>query len=398
MDLSYGPEYAQFRAEVCAFLESNWPPRGEEAELERNEQQRRFRTRATAAGYLYRGIPRQYGGSEQEPDALKAQIIREEFRRVRAPQELGGIGLSQLVPTLLECGADWQKEKFIRKTIEGEYAWCQGFSEPGSGSDLASVKTRGELVGDEWVINGQKIWTSFAKQANYMFALVRTEPDAPKHAGISYLLLEVNQPGIEIRPLKQITGTSEFNEVFFTDARTPTDWIVGKRGQGWQVSRSHLRHERNSLGSANASGGQFGSLLRLARNTERNGHPAIEDPALREQLAEVYGYVQAQAYSGYLQLTRDAKGEDPGIVGLMNKLGNSNIGHKIARIALSLLGSDSLLAPLGRAPGNERWMNQFMGSLGMSIAGGTSNIQRNIIAERGLGLPRDRAASEGSGQ
>ena len=163
-----------------------------------------------------------------------------------------GIGTMMLVPTLLERGEEWQKEKWVGPTILGEVVWCQGYSEPGSGSDLASLKTRGVLDGDEWVINGQKIWTSGAHRADYMFCLVRTEPEAQKHAGISYLLIDMKQPGIDVRPLKQMTGTAEFNEVFLNDVRTPKDWIVGKRGEGWLVSRTTLKHERNSIGDASA--------------------------------------------------------------------------------------------------------------------------------------------------
>jgi alkylation response protein AidB-like acyl-CoA dehydrogenase len=341
-------------------------------------------------------VPKRFGGSEQAADVLRAQVIREEFARVRAPMEVLGNGMSMLVPTLLERGEEWQKERFIPKTVSGEYGWAQGYSEPGSGSDLASLRTRGELVGDEWVVNGQKIWTSAALESQYMFTLVRTEPDAPKHAGISYLLIPLDQPGIEIRPLKQITGDSHFNEVFLNDARTPADWIVGKRGEGWQVSRTTLKHERNMIGAG--SQGIFESLLRLVRRAEIDGRPALEDPSVREQMAALEAWVWAQKYSSYYQLTCGLNGSDPGILPLLNKLLATEIAHEISRVALDVIGDASLLAPFGERgtkPGSERWMNQFMGSLGTAIAGGTSNIQRNIIAERGLGLPRDVTAERG---
>jgi alkylation response protein AidB-like acyl-CoA dehydrogenase len=397
MDLRYGPEYEAFRTEVREFLEAGWPLSGEEAELSRERQTALFRERATEQGYLYRHIPRRYGGSEQPPDALKGQIIRDEFRRKRAPTEARGIGPSMLVPTLLERGEEWQKEKWVRSTLTGETIWCQGYSEPGSGSDLASLRTRGELQGDEWVINGQKIWTSAARQAHYMFCLTRTEPDAAKHAGISYLLLDMHQPGIEVRPLRQMTGGSTFNEVFLTDARTPADWIVGKRGEGWIVSRTTLKHERNSIGSSVQTQALFEGLVRLAGRARRGEHPALQDPEVRQRLASLEGYVRAHQYSGYRQLTRDAKRLDPGPIMLMNKLISTNIGHEVARIALDLLEDDGLLSagerPLDAAPKDAAgWIAQYMGSLGSAIAGGTANIQRNIIAERGLGLPRDFAA------
>ncbi|MCH2170583.1 acyl-CoA dehydrogenase family protein [Myxococcota bacterium] len=395
MDFSFGSEYEAFRETVRVFLGENWPLRGEEADLSESERARRFRRRATEAGYLYRNIPRRFGGSEQPPDLLEAQILREEFGRARAPMELTGQGPQMVVPTLLEWGTEWQQERFIPKTVEGDYVWCQGYSEPGAGSDLASLQTRGERVGDEWVIHGQKIWTTHWNRAQYMFALVRTEPDASKHEGISYLLLEMDQPGIDVRPLKQITGASEFAEVFFDGARTPADWIVGERGQGWRVSRSLLKHERNMLGSGARAQGLFRSLIRLATRVERQGHKAVDDPMVAEKLVELMGYVRSQQYSSYIQLTRELQGGESGLLPLLNKIGNSNIAQQISSIALSLLGSDSLLAPganpRGTTSGNEKWMNQFMGSLGESIAGGTSNIQRNIIAERGLGLPRQES-------
>jgi alkylation response protein AidB-like acyl-CoA dehydrogenase len=393
MDLAYGAEYEAFRLEVRSFLEQSWPPSGADAERPRREQASRFRQLATERGYLYRNIPVAYGGSEQPPDALRGQVIREEFFRAGAPMEISGNGLTMLVPTLLERGEPWQKERFIPKTVAGEYRWAQGYSEPGSGSDLASLRTRGELVGDEWILNGQKIWTSDALDCQYMFTLVRTEPEAPKHAGISYLLVPLDQPGIEIRPLKMITGESHFNEVFLNDARTPADWIVGRRGEGWAVSRTTLKHERNMIGSRSQD--TFDSLLRLARKATIGGRPALSDPALRERVAALEAWVWAQRYSGYYQTTCGLNGSDPGLLPLMNKLLSTEIGHEISRIALDLIGDASLLEPFrtdGGPRGHERWMNQFMGSLGTAIAGGTSNIQRNIIAERGLGLPREEAA------
>jgi len=396
MELGYSAEYEAFRGEVKAFLAASWPLRGDEARLAPDKQASLFRERAIAAGYLARSIPRRYGGSEQSADVLKAQLIREEFARARAPGEMAGIGPSMLVPTLLEKGSEWQKEKFIAPTLRGDIIWCQGYSEPGSGSDLASLQTRAVLVGDEWVINGQKIWTSGAHRADYMFCLCRTEPEAQKHGGISYLLLSMKQPGIEVRPLRQMTGAADFNEVFFTDARTPKDWIVGKRGEGWLVSRTTLKHERNMIGDAANALATFRALVSLAQRTLRDGKRATQDPAIRQRLVQLEGYVRAHQYSGYRQLSKAAKGQDPGRVQLMNKLTSTNIGHEIAKLALDLLGDDGLYEPGDRVLGgprtNAQWVGQFMWSLGSAVAGGTANIQRNVIGERGLGLPRDEAA------
>jgi len=327
-------------------------------------------------------------------------VIREEFSRVRAPMEVGGNGMNMTVPTLLEKGTDEQKELFIRKTLEGDYIWGQGYSEPGAGSDLASVRTKGELSADgsKWIINGQKIWTSQGMQATHMFMLVRTEPDAPKHDGITYLLIDLDQPGVTRRPIRQMTGEEgdhTFCEFFFDNAETPVSWQVGTRGQGWYVSRTTLKHERASIGGADGLGRQFAKLVELAKEVGR-----IDDPLVRDRLVQIEGFVLAHRYSSYRIFSCAAAGEDPGTVPLMMKLLLTEIGHEMALLAQELIGEHGFIEPAGaggrghRGPrGPEKWLDQIMGSLGNSIAGGASNIQRNIIGERGLGLPRDLAMS-----
>lgn len=385
MDLTYSESQREFQRELRGFLADAWRP-----EAARDaESVMSFRQAATEKGYLYRGIPRRFGGSEQAPDIVRAKIIGEEFARAKAPMEVPGGGMMMLVPVLLEVGEEWQKEKFVPKTVRGEYLWCQGYSEPGSGSDLASLRTTAELVGDEWVINGQKIWTTRAPDADFMFLLARTEPDAPKHQGLSYLLLDMRQPGITVRPLRQISGEQEFSEVFLDDVRTPKDWIVGERGKGWEISKVNLKHERAGVGSAARATYLLHSLLKIARATRLDGRPAIEHPAIRDRLAAIDGYVQAQLYAGYYQATLAAHGESAGVLGLCNKLNNTNIGQMVSAVAADILGDALLKMPAEKGDvGPERWFKQVMGSLGLAIAGGTSNIQRNIIAERGLGLPR----------
>lgn len=398
MDLVYGAEYEAFRLEVRGFLADAWTPDGSQVKAERRAREARFRQQAIERGYLYRSVPRRYGGSEQAPDVLRAQVIREEFSRVRAPTEVAGPGVGMLVPTLLECGTEEQKAFFIPQTLTGQYLWAQGYSEPNAGSDLAAVRTRGVLEGDEWVINGQKVWSTLAQYARFMFAMVRTEPNASKHEGLSYLLLDLKQPGVTIRPLKQVTGGEEFCEVFFDSARTPASWIVGERGKGWQVSKTTLVHERSSfIGNASSSRALFDKLVELARSTLLNGKPAIEDAQIRERLLVLEGYVASHVYSSYRQFSMTAHGQSSGIVGSMNKLVSTQIGHEVSRLARDLMGDALLLAPPPegtRGAGREKWNNQFFGSLGVAIAGGASNIQRNIIAERGLGLPRDNAGQE----
>jgi alkylation response protein AidB-like acyl-CoA dehydrogenase len=294
-----------------------------------------------------------------------------------------------LVPTLLERGTEEQRQALIPPTIAGDYIWGQGYSEPGSGSDLASVRTRGVVDGEEWVINGQKIWTSQGGAATHMFMLVRTEPDAGKHDGISYILIDLDQPGVTRRPIRQMTGESGFYEFFFDDARAPLAWTVGERGQGWNVSRTTLKHERASIGSADGLGSQFAKLVELAQEMGRIG-----DPVVRDRLAQIEGFVLAHRYSSYRLFSNAAAGDDPGPIALMMKLLLTEIGHDMALTAQELIGEAGLTepAPAGtRGRGPEKWLDQIMGSLGNSIAGGASNIQRNIIGERGLGLPRDLA-------
>ena len=390
MDLSYGAVNEAFRDEVRAFLAQRWRPDGVRGK-ELKAQVAAFRAEATEAGYLYRGVPRRFGGSEQPVDIIKGQVIREEFGRARAPMEVGGNGMSMLVPTLLERGSPEQQARFIAPTVRGDYVWGQGYSEPGAGSDLASIRCRGELKGDHWVINGQKTWTSQGAQATHMFALVRTEPEASKHEGISYLLIDLDQPGVTRRPIRQITGEASFSELFFDDVKTPADWIVSGRGEGWKVSRTTLKHERASIGSADGLGATYDKLLALARKAGQGG---VSDPRLRDAIVRIEGWVLAHRYSSYRLFSLAAAGEEPGPIGLMMKLLLTEIGHDMALLAQELIGDEALLeppAPGSRGRGPEKWLDQIMGSLGNSIAGGTTNIQRSIIGERGLGLPRDLA-------
>src|SRR5947209_19813529 len=278
-----------------------------------DERATAFRLKAIERGYLYRHVPRRYGGSEQPGDPLKSTIIAEEFRRARAPFEIMGQGPSMLVPTLLEHGTEAQKEHFIRDTLLGTIRWCQGYSEPGAGSDLASLRTRAVLDDGHWVVNGQKIWTSNAQDADWMFALVRTEPEKPKHDGLSYLLIEMNTPGIDVRPLRQMTGDADFNEVFLENVRVPEDGIVGRRGQGWVVSRSTLKHERALIGGAHLTRRTFDGLVMLAQAVERGGRPVIQDPVIRNRLAELEARLLANEYQGFRLLTLSARGEEPGL-------------------------------------------------------------------------------------
>src|SRR5262245_53053548 len=292
MDLSYGPEYEAFRGEVRAFLSKHKAdaPRGAGMRAERTVAWQRL---LIENGYAARTIPKEYGGYGGEPDILKSRIIAEEFAAAQVPSGLGGQGISMLVPTLLELGSEEQKKRFIAPTLRGEMVWCQGYSEPNAGSDLASLRTKAELDGDDWVVNGQKIWTSTAQFADWIFCLVRTEPDAPKHQGISFLLFSMKTPGIEVRPLVTMTGDATFNEVFFTNVRVPKTQIVGKRGEGWFVANSILRHERSSLGDPNATLTRYHLLAELLTKETVDGRRLIDDPVFRDRLMQIQGRVMA---------------------------------------------------------------------------------------------------------
>jgi alkylation response protein AidB-like acyl-CoA dehydrogenase len=402
VNLSYSAEYEQFRNEVRSFLTENWRPEdvarlpdpdslaGMTGGGRPDAHVTAFRLKAIERGYLYRHVPKRYGGSEQPPDPLRGAIIHEEFRRAKAPGEVVGQGPSMLVPTLLEHGTEAQKNFFVRDTLLGQIRWCQGYSEPGAGSDLASLRTRAVLEGDTWVVTGQKIWTSSAQDSDWMFALVRTEPEQPKHDGISYLLIDMKTPGIDVRPLRQMTGDSDFNEVFLENVRVPAENLVGRRGQGWVVSRSTLKHERALIGGAHLTRRTFDGLVMLAQALELHGRPAIKDPVIRARLVDLEARLLANEYQGYRLLTSSARGEDQGLAPLVMKLSSTTLGYDIAKLAMDVTGDRALLAPgEGSAPAMGMFGSAYMWSLGVLIAGGAANIQRNIIAERGLGLPRD---------
>jgi len=305
-----------------------------------------------------------------------------------------GQGPSMLVPTLIEHGTEEQKEKLVRDTLLGQLLWCQGYSEPGAGSDLASLRTRAELDGDSWVVNGQKIWTSNAQDADWMFCLVRSEPDAPKHEGISYMLIDMKTPGLDVRPLRQMTGDADFNEVFLDNVRVPKENLVGERGKGWIVSRSTLKHERALIGGSAITRRMLDGLIMLAQALPLRGRPAIQDPVLRDRLVALQTRLKASEVHGYRLLTMQTRGQEPGLAGMVTKLYGTQLAYDITLGAMDVLADRGLLARgEENAPGMGMFPHAYMWSLGMLIAGGAANIQRNVIAERGLGLPRDPATA-----
>jgi len=389
MDLTYGPEYEAFRDQVRAFLDAHRDRMPGAAGASRDATLA-WQSLLIEHGYAGRTIPKAYGGFGAEPDILKSRIIAEEFTAARAPMGLASQGISMLVPTLLELGTEAQKQKWIGPTLRGEVVWCQGYSEPGSGSDLASLTTRAVDDGDDFLVNGQKIWTSTAMQADMIFCLVRTEPDAPKHAGISYLLFSMRTPGIEVRPLKTMTGRAEFNEVFFTNVRVPKTQIVGQRGEGWRVANATLKHERGMLGDPNAAEARLAEIFELMAQENLAGARLIDNPVFRDRLMALQARVLAMKFNGLRVLTGQIAGESPGMAGLIVKLQGCELNHQLAAFAIDALGELGVLydgSPHLRSRGV--WQQHYMFDLGLIIGGGTAQIQKNIIAERGLGLPRE---------
>lgn len=389
MDLSYGPRYEAFREEVRGFLAQygDEAPRGEGL---RSEKALAWQRRLIEHGYAARTIPKAYGGYGAQPDILESRIIAEEFAAARVSPGLGGQGISMLVPTLLEVGTEEQKTTFIPPTIRGEMIWCQGYSEPGAGSDLAALRTSAVVDGDDFVVNGQKIWTSTAHLADWIFCLVRTEPEAPKHQGISFLLFPMTSPGIEVRPLVDMTGVANFNEVFFTDVRVPTRQIVGQRGEGWKVANTILGHERGSLGDPNATMTRFNALLELMRQETIDGHRVIDNPLFRDRLAALQSRVLAMRLNDMRILSNKLNGEAAPLANLISKLQGTELRHELEGFAIDVLGELGLA--YGANPAKQdggSWQTSYMYFLGLIIGGGTSQIQKNIISERGLGMPRE---------
>lgn len=390
MDLSFGAEYEEFRTEVQQFITASSDKSPKQGGMG-NAEAIAWQKILIENGYAARTIPEQYGGFGAEPDIIKSRIISEEFSNAQLSTGLGGQGISMLTPVLLEMGTEEQKQQFIKPTIHGEMIWCQGYSEPGAGSDLASLTTKAELDGDEWVINGQKIWTSTAQLADWIFCLVRTEPEAPKHQGISFLLFSMDTPGIEIRPLVDMTGDANFNEVFFTDVRVPKGQIVGQRGQGWQVANAILGHERGSLAPPDAALSRLNGVIKLMNSESVNGERAIDNPVFRDRLMKIQGRVLAMKCNDMRLLSaRINKGQDAKLAGMVVKLLGTELRHELEALAIDVMGEIGIA--YGDNPhlrGNGSWQYQYMYYLGLIIGGGTSQIQKNIISERGLGMPRE---------
>ena len=408
MDLEFGPEYDEFTKEVRSFCKeySNaiiTNANDKKFEMHdalsgnSNEKSGKIVNRSDwqrlliEKGYFARSIPKEYGGYGGQPDIIKSRIIATEFSKYKVPNAMGGQGIDMLVPTLLEWGTEEQKQKYIKSTLYGETIWCQGYSEPNAGSDLANLQTKGELIDGKWVINGQKIWTSTAQFSQMMFCLIRTEPEASKHAGISFILIPMDTPGIEIRPLVDMTLKAGFNEVFFDDVTVPEENLVAKRGEGWSVANSVLGHERGSLANPNATMNRLNTLINLMKEETIDGRRLIDVPSYRDRLLQVQGKVMAvQAHSLRLLSSKINPNQNVKLGGMIQKLVGTELRHELEGLAIDIMGELGTLYeddPNVRDGGS--WQFTYMYFLGLIIGGGTNQIQKNIISERGLGMPRE---------
>ena len=347
-------------------------------------------------GFLGMMVDPKYGGSGM--DTLSYVLAMEELSKVdNSASVIMSVNNSLVCWGIEAYGTEEQKEKYIKPTLHGEMIWRQGYSEPNAGSDLASLQTKGELIDGQWVINGQKIWTSTAQYSQMMFCLVRTEPNEKKHAGISYLLIPMDTPGIEVKPLVDMTLKAGFNEVFFTDVKIPEKNIVGNRGDGWAVANATLGHERGSLTDPNATMNRLNALIELMKNETINGKKLIENPVFKDRLLKMQGKVMAFQSNALRVLSAKLNpGQNIKIAGMIQKLVGTELRHELESLGIDIMGELGTLyedSPNIRDGGS--WQFTYMYYLGLIIGGGTNQIQKNIISERGLGMPREPKVTQG---
>ncbi len=408
MQLTYPPEADTYRASVRAFLDNqlpaDWRGIGALGEQEAEAFTTAWRTTLHQHGYLALSWPKEYGGAGLSP--LETVVLAEEFARAGVPtgSPNDGFGISMLGNTMLRWGTEEQKRHYLPRILSGEDIWCQGYSEPAAGSDLGNLGCRAVLDGDEWVINGQKIWTSSGHLANHIFVLVRSAPDEAKHRGITFMLVDMRQPGVEVRPIRMMSGESEFNEVFFTDARCARDAIVGEVNGGWAVAMTLLGNERGAGAAVTAIGfrRELDKLLALA--TERG---VLTDPHMRQRFAKAHTKVEIMRFFGYRALTNFLQGIQPGPESSIGKLFWSEYHQQLTELAVDVLGADSMV-PTGQSPrtaftfdvqgspnDSANWVGVFLNARAGTIYAGTSQVQRGIVGEQILGLPKEPRADGG---
>ncbi len=377
MQLRDSPDEAAFRAELRSWLELNAPK--EPIARTDVERARAWSRKLYEAGYVGLTWPQEYGGRGL-PLTYQA-IVLEELARAEAPGHIGVIGLGMAGPTILVHGSEEQKRRYLPKILAADEIWCQGFSEPGAGSDLAAVRTRAELEGGRFVVNGQKVWSSYAHIADWCLLLARSDPESQRHAGLTYLVVDMRAPGVEVRPLRQLTGEAEFNEIFFTDVEVPVENMLGAIGQGWQVAVTTLMHERATLGFALTGALELAVAKLVALARERR----LSDARLRDRVAEEWIELQALKLTNARALTTLVETGVPGPEGSVSKLHWSEQNQRLTKLALELAGPESLLARE-----YAWWRREQLRSRGNTIEAGTSEILRSVIAERVLGLPKSR--------
>jgi len=409
MDLRYTAEDEAFRARVRAWLAANAPREPLRTVAEKKVWHRTL----YEAGYLGMGWPKAYGGRAARP--VEQAIVVEEMARANAPSSVNWAGLGLVGPTLIHHGSDAQRERYLRGILLGDEIWCQLYSEPNAGSDLASLRTRAERDGDEFVVNGQKIWTSTAPEADMGILLVRTDRDAPKHQGISYLIVDMHAPGIEVRPLRQITGiVDEFAEVFFTDVRVPAANLIGELNAGWRIAQTTLSYERggDTMGIVARLQQSFERLLAIASRPSRDGKRRVDDPLVRQKLGQIMAEIEVLRYASLRILSSAEKGNAPGPESSIAKLHYSELDKRVNTLMLEILGpygqmadgvpAEYAYASDAGADPHASWTYLFLLPFAETIYAGSSEIQKNVIGERVLGLPKelraDRIAREASVQ
>ena len=392
MDFNDTPEEARFREEAASWLAENAPTDETFRALTPLQQAKVWQKRKYDAGWACLGWAPEFGG--RGASAIEEVIWRQEESQYDLPANFFLIGQGMIGPTLMAWGSDEDKARFLPPLASGEEVWCQLFSEPAGGSDLAALRTRAERDGNDWVINGQKIWTSGAHYSDYGVIVVRTDPTVPKHKGLSYFYVDMKAPGVEIKPIKQLTGDSDFNEVYFTDVRVSDSQRLGEVGQGWQVSLTTLMNERAAIG------GGFGQMdvslaMSVAEEVEIDGRPALEDSAVRARIANWYVQEAGLKYTGYRSLTALSRGALPGPENSIGKLVGAPKMQAMSSYLMDLLGASGAIADESLAAKAGIIQRAYMGAPGLRIAGGTDEIMANIIAERVLGLPQEPRLDKG---
>ena len=394
MDFDDSAAEAAFREEARSWLEANAPSADELTGMDGMQRGKYWQKKKAEAGWACIRWPKAYGG--RDASAIEQVILNQEEAKVKVPDTgMFGIGQGMAAPTLMTWAKEEDKARFLPDLASGEKIWCQLFSEPAGGSDLAALRTKAEKDGDEWVINGQKIWTSGAHYSDWGILVVRTDPTVPKHKGLTYFYVDMKSPGIEIKPIKQLSGDANFNEVYFTDVRIPDSQRLGEVGQGWQVSLTTLMNERASIGAGGTSVG-FKRLKALAEQVYIGDRPAIEDSQVRAKLASWYVQEAGLKYTSYRTLSALSRGDLPGPENSIGKLVGAVKTQDMASFAIDLLEQEGILrdSELGGEFGS-LFQDTYLAIPGLRIAGGTDEIMANIIAERVLGLPQEPRMDKG---